>query len=164
MVYDRSALDLPGGLEEIRQLIGQGEEARVADGLPMKMLIADGTLGLVPLRAADETSGVVMIHPSALLDALTALFEAFWRIAMPIRLAGPPSSSIHTEQEETLLALLGAGMTDAAIAGHLGIGRRTVQRRVRALMDRHGAQSRPQLLLRATDRSANEDVLRSRNR
>jgi DNA-binding CsgD family transcriptional regulator len=147
--HDRTAIDIPGGLEVIRQMIGQGEEARVAEGLPMKMLIADGALGLVPLRSADATAGIVMIHPSALLDALIALFEAFWRVAMPIRRSGPISSASLTDQEEALLALLSAGMTDAAIAGHLGIGRRTVQRRIRGLMDRHGAQSRPQLLLRA---------------
>lgn len=150
VVYDHSALDVPGGLEEVRQMVGEGEEARIASGLPMKMLIADGGLGLVPLRAADETAGVVMIHPSALLDALIALFEAYWRIAMPIQLTGPVSSRSRTEQEEAILALLGAGLTDAAIASHLGIGRRTVQRRIRRMMDHHGAQSRPQLLLRAS--------------
>lgn len=164
VVYDRTALDVPGGLDEIRRMISQGEESRIAEGVPMKMLIADASLGLVPLRPGDETSGIVMIHPSALLDALIALFEAIWRIGMPIRLSGQVGSWHASDQEEALLTLLGAGMTDAAIASHLGIGRRTVQRRIRALMDRHGAQSRPQLLLQAARAgSAASDGLHDRD-
>ncbi len=147
VVYDRSALEIPGQLEEIRGLAAQGEEARVAEDVPMKMLIADGRVGLVPLRLSDESAGIVLIHASALLDALTALFEAFWRMASPIQLA---NGSGRRADEDLLVTLLAAGLTDAAMASHLRVSRRTVQRRVRALMDRHGAQSRAQLLLRVS--------------
>lgn len=41
-----------------------------------------------------------------------------------------------------ILRLLAAGATDESIARHLGISGRTVQRRVRALMDDLGVQTR----------------------
>jgi predicted amidohydrolase len=47
--------------------------------------------------------------------------------------------------DRSLLALLLAGLTDQAIAGQLGIGLRSVQRRVHDLMAQTGAQTRIQL-------------------
>ena len=44
-----------------------------------------------------------------------------------------------------MLALLLHGLTDQAIGGQLGMSQRTVQRRVRQLMERAGASSRFQL-------------------
>ena len=44
-----------------------------------------------------------------------------------------------------ILALLLAGMTDQALAGQLGLSLRTVQRRIRVLMDKAGVDTRIQL-------------------
>ena len=41
--------------------------------------------------------------------------------------------------------MLGAGLKDEAIARYLGCSLRTVRRRIAALMDRHGADTRFQL-------------------
>ncbi|POX65512.1 hypothetical protein C3481_16365, partial [Microbacterium sp. Ru50] len=46
------------------------------------------------------------------------------------------------EEEWRIVSLLGLGLPDEAIARHLGIGHRTVQRRVQALLVRLGAASR----------------------
>lgn len=47
-----------------------------------------------------------------------------------------------TEDERRILSLLAVGLSDEAIARQLGIGLRTVQRRVQALLVRLGAGSR----------------------
>ncbi|WP_197700802.1 response regulator transcription factor [Micromonospora purpureochromogenes] len=44
-----------------------------------------------------------------------------------------------------ILGLLAQGLTDAAVARQLHIGQRTVERRIAALMARHGIHSRIQL-------------------
>jgi DNA-binding NarL/FixJ family response regulator len=47
-----------------------------------------------------------------------------------------------SQQELSLIGFLAAGETDAAIARRLGITRRTLQRRLRPVLERLGAQSR----------------------
>jgi DNA-binding NarL/FixJ family response regulator len=54
--------------------------------------------------------------------------------------------------EGALLGLLAAGLTDSAIGRHLGTHPRTVQRRVRELLDRLGAGTRFQAGLQAVRR------------
>ena len=49
------------------------------------------------------------------------------------------------EMDAQILALLLAGMTDQALAGQLGLSLRTVQRRIRVLMDKAGVDTRIQL-------------------
>lgn len=59
-------------------------------------------------------------------------------------------ASLLPEQRE-LLGLLADGLSDQAIGRRLGLSRRTVQRRVRSLMDHYSVQTRFQLGLRAAD-------------
>jgi DNA-binding NarL/FixJ family response regulator len=59
--------------------------------------------------------------------------------------------------------LLVAGHKDEAIAHQLRISRRTVQRRIRRLMDKIGANSRSQVILQAARRGllAERDAVNS---
>ena len=52
---------------------------------------------------------------------------------------------LEQDVETRLLTLLGTGFKDEAIARYLGIGVRTVRRRVAALMEEHGVHTRFQL-------------------
>ncbi|OKI64354.1 hypothetical protein [Micromonospora sp. CB01531] len=85
---------------------------------------------------------------------------SLWRSAMQLRealgrrvdpnLASPKDLADPADRE--VLMLLLAGYTDAAVAARLGIGLRTMQRRVRRLMDLAGADSRVLLGWHARDR------------
>jgi DNA-binding NarL/FixJ family response regulator len=55
-------------------------------------------------------------------------------------------------RDQQLLALLAAGLTDQAIARKLGVALRTVERRVRRMMDGLGARTRFQAGLQAAAR------------
>lgn len=73
----------------------------------------------------------------------------------PTRQAGTVSrpsnrapESLLPDQHE-LLRLLAGGLSDQAIGRRLDMSRRTVQRRVRSLMDHFGVQTRFQLGMRA---------------
>jgi sugar-specific transcriptional regulator TrmB len=135
-VYERARLDAPGGLDEVRASVQAGEEARVLPHLPLKLVIFDRQWAMVPMLAGTPDH-VLVVRPSALLDGLLTLFDQHWQRAIPLfaeaGAAGEP---------DDLLAMLLTGMTDETIARRLGIGLRTVQRRVRALMDELGADTR----------------------
>ncbi|NYV74096.1 helix-turn-helix domain-containing protein [Streptomyces sp. UH6] len=155
-VYDRAAMASAGAQGEMRQYAEAGEQARVLGRLPVKLLIVDRSIALVALRTdgAGPPGAVVQIHEGALLDALTALFELVWASALPLG-HGTPAMSGKGELSATeiqLLLLLLSGLTDDAIARQLNVGKRTVNRRIRDLMDLAGASSRLQLGWQASER------------
>ena len=86
-----------------------------------------------------------------LVASLVAPFESVWRDAWPLVLATPGTDEIAEMQggpdelDLQILSLLLAGASDARVARQLDVGLRTVQRRVRALMDATGATTRIQL-------------------
>ena len=152
-VYDRGGLEMPGRLTAIRNLVENGEQARVATGVPVKMFLADDRLGLISLDRPVTSDSALVIHQSSLLDTLIALFEEIWADAVPMRFDAPGAeTSPRDEQHRVLLGLLAAGLTDEAIARHLGWHPRTAQRHVRDLMTELGAQTRFQAGLQAVRR------------
>jgi DNA-binding NarL/FixJ family response regulator len=135
-------------------MIAAGEQARLTENVPVKMFIADNRLGLIPLEVAGSADASLLIHESSMLDTLIALFDLVWERAIPIHADGEPSApgTGPGDDESALLGLLAAGLTDSAIARHLGTHPRTVQRRVRELLDRLGAGTRFQAGLQAVRR------------
>jgi Sugar-specific transcriptional regulator TrmB len=150
VVYEPAALDIPGRLRDLEAGIELGEQARSHPQLPTKLILVDDRLGLLPLLPSPMPAidSCVIVHRSSLLDALSALFEAYWGLAAPLRF---DSTVDHTEPDQRrLLALMGAGLSDAAIGRQLGISYRTLQRRIHDLMAGMHAQTRFQLGVRAT--------------
>jgi DNA-binding CsgD family transcriptional regulator len=155
-VYAREGLELPGRLEAMQRLVAAGEQARVTADLPVKMFLADDVMGLIPLERpdrADSADSALVIHSSSLLDTLSALFEAIWATAVPIRFGDEDTGAAGAEDDQRmLLGLLAVGLTDEAIGRQLGWHPRTVQRHVRRLMTELGAQTRFQAGLQAARR------------
>ncbi|WP_327712558.1 helix-turn-helix transcriptional regulator [Streptomyces sp. NBC_00464] len=152
-LYDPRALEAPSAIVRISRYVEAGEEARSGPVLPMKLMIVDRELAILPASNDDAPGGLgsVLVRPSPLLSGLIALFERFWDTGISLAaLAGrPPGRELSAgelfEEDAQLLTLLLSGLTDDGIARHLGLGRRTVLRRVKALMDRAGASTRMQL-------------------
>lgn len=97
------------------------------------------------------------MHASGLLEVLSGLFETVWREALPLRLGR--DGAVREQQPEgpdgtdlEILSLLLAGLTDASVAKQLELGLRTVQRRVRHLMEIAGVTTRLQLGWQAYER------------
>ncbi|MFD4629186.1 helix-turn-helix domain-containing protein [Streptomyces sp. NPDC058284] len=158
VVVERTVLDLPTGLEELSAAIGRDERVRVVDRVPTKLVIADGSLAMVPLTSRAAEPAALVVHASGLLESLTGLFEAVWGQALPLRL-GEDGGTLTEDAPEgpdgtdlEILSLLLAGLTDASAAKQLDLGLRTVQRRVKRLMELAGVTTRLQLGWHAYER------------
>jgi len=144
VIYTPDALELPGMVGFIEAVRHDGEETRVAPELPMWLLIVDRQVAFLPAfdDGVDIDHDHVLVRPSALLSALIALFERVWTQSVPFEptRAGTQSETAgdpvdFSADESRVLALLGAGLQDAAIAHQLTMGHRTVQRHVRHIME-----------------------------
>lgn len=148
-VYDRSVLEIPGALAMMRANVGAEDEWRIHPNAPMKLFIVDRRIALLSAVYADTgPPGSMFVHRSTLLDALAGYFDLIWSQAVPLTLDGEraaTNTSPLSTEDQVLLTLLLAGFTDQAIAARLGVGHRSVQRRVRALMDLAGVDTRVQL-------------------
>jgi len=157
VIYDAAALAVPGRMYgDILPSSAAGEQARTRPELPIKLIISDDQLALIPAAVTSRSIDTTfVIHRSPILDALIALFEAEWARATPIPAtsAGPEAAAGGPDAETaTLLAMLAAGMTDASIARSLSWSMRTTQRRMRQLMTDLGVTTRFQAGVAARER------------
>lgn len=149
-VYHPDALELPGAMAEIRSLVALGEHARVLADVPFKMHLVDDRVAMVALDSDTATVRAALVHPSALLEALTMVFESCWRRATPLDTAA--GEAAVSDEDRQLLALLAAGVKDDAISRQLGLSVRTMRRRIRRLLDLLDAQTRFQAGMEAARR------------
>lgn len=156
VVIERESLALPGRIREASSALARGERVRVTERVPTRLVVADGTLAMVPLTAQGAEPAALVVHAPGLLQSLTGLFEAVWRESLPLRLgatgAAEEAGGTPDATDLEVLSLLLAGMTDASVAKHLELGLRTVQRRVKGLMEEAGVTTRLQLGWHARER------------
>jgi DNA-binding CsgD family transcriptional regulator/sugar-specific transcriptional regulator TrmB len=160
-IYERASIEIPGRLtDHIGVGVALGEQARMLPEVPVKLVLVDDRTAVIPLQAAPTAiESAVIVHQSALLEAISALFETLWQLAIPLELGsgdvGLPDRA--TAEESRILALLTAGLPDEAIARQLGLSDRTYQRRMRDLMERLHVQTRFQLARQAARRGWLDD-------
>ncbi|AJE43154.1 helix-turn-helix transcriptional regulator [Streptomyces nodosus] len=156
VVVERAVLDQPTGITEVTAAITRDERVRVVDTVPTKLVVADRSLAMVPLTSHTAEPAALVVHASGLLELLCGLFESVWREALPLRLGSSgitepaPDGPDSTDLE--VLSLLLAGLTDVSVAKQLDLGLRTVQRRVKRLMELTGVTTRLQLGWHAYER------------
>jgi DNA-binding CsgD family transcriptional regulator len=155
-IYDEDALAAPGHLDAIKEDVRSGEEARVIAELPLKLVVADRVIGLVPLTVDQpHVEAALLLHASSLLDAFVMLFESLWDQAVPLRFND--TTSVEDQQNSSgvdveVLSLAVAGLGDDAIAARLNVSVRTVHRRIRQMMTELGARTRLQMGFLASKR------------
>ncbi|MFI6502447.1 helix-turn-helix domain-containing protein [Nonomuraea typhae] len=103
--------------------------------MPGDLAVFDRQVALVGLPG--DPSCLMEITSPLLIAGLCTLFERCWLDAGHRRQPTP--------RQYALVALLCAGLTDAAAARRLGVSERTVATEVRALMDLYGVAGRLQL-------------------
>ena len=140
-IYSSDSLEPPGAVDEAYSASDAGEISRAHPRVPMKLAIADRTSALLPLAMDQLVDSALVVHRSALLDALVELFFLLWEQSLPV-VPKAGSAPDDGSLDDRLLTMLAAGLKDNAVARHLGLSNRTVSRRVGVLMDRLGARTR----------------------
>ena len=153
-VYAAEVLDLPQRANQIRTMVELGEHARTVPLVPIKMIIVDRREALLPLGTVGSgpQENAVVVHKSAICDALIALFESVWARAVPIFTQHTADDADLAAVDRAILQLLNAGMTDDVISRQLRLSERTIRRRIADLADRLGAASRFQIGAQAARR------------
>ncbi|GGT33043.1 helix-turn-helix domain-containing protein [Streptomyces purpureus] len=154
-VLDRTALGYPGRMRSLTALVERGLRARVASGVPTKLIAVDRRITLLPPSgAADATASALVVGDCLLHNALLPLFETVWERATPLGGAGGGATGDGdgelSEGQRELLGLLAAGLKDEAIARRLGVHVHTARRRISRLLEALDAETRFQAGARAT--------------
>lgn len=137
-IYARGVLDIPGAGEMVRRCRAGGWQQRVVPELPVKMVLVDERAALLPL---DPTGmeGAALIRAPVIVAMLRSYFELLWARSVPL---GGPNPGRLSESTDQVLRLMLTGMTDAAIARHLGTSERTVRRHVASVLETLGVDNR----------------------
>ncbi|MYR60336.1 TrmB family transcriptional regulator [Streptomyces sp. SID625] len=170
VLYEQAFFDDDGAVDNVATGMRAGESARAVPSLPLRLAVADRSVAIFPLvpggpQGSPDEPTTALVRDSNLLSALVALFESYWENAVPLHLTDDATTpqALLTEEpasprtrlspvDSRLLSLLVAGVTDKAIASHMNLSRRTVQRRIQSLMERAGAETRMQLAWQAARR------------
>jgi len=126
---------------ELRRL---GSLHRVADQLPLKVMTFDRKVALLPLDLNNMANGALEVTDPVLVQSLVRVILGEWSTGRDPQRANVPSVAL-TERERTLIDLLAAGYTDAAVSRRLGMSARTIGYTLRGLMDRLQVENRFQL-------------------
>lgn len=89
-IYESSVLADPDLVTEINEYVAAGEQARVADSVPMKLCLTDGERALFSLTdpvAERLTATNIYVEHAALAASLVLSFEALWKRSTPWRTA-----------------------------------------------------------------------------
>lgn len=149
--YVVDVLDLPDARDVLAARIEGGESIRFVPRAPFSAVVVDDTAAVVDVSAHDETgAGSLLVRSRALVLAISATVEQAWRLGSPLHRA--VEDSPLDDRDHQIITLLAAGASDATIARQLGVSQRTVERRMRALMDRLGSRTRFQAGITATKR------------
>jgi len=117
---------------------------REAATVPMKLIVIDRRIALVPVDPANYEQGYLEIARPAMVSALASTFERHWADAHDPEEEQVPEVTLSA-RERTLIDLLAAGHTDAMAAEAMRISPRSVSAILRRVMDRLGADNRFQL-------------------
>ncbi|SCF28473.1 Sugar-specific transcriptional regulator TrmB [Micromonospora purpureochromogenes] len=157
VVIERAAFEDDATVAEAREALGANALVRAVPKVPTKLLVTDGVVAMAPLSVRGYAAAAVVIRAPSLVHSLVTLFESVWAAGIPVVLdlekglvdgpaAGPDPDDL------ALLSLMLSGFTDEVVGKQLGMSGRTVQRRLRALMDFTGSTSRMQLGWEASER------------
>lgn len=158
LVLDTSLLESEAALEHVERSRAQGQAVAFASGLPFSALVADSTTAVVDLTAFDvQGEGSFEVRLAPPVQAIGRLLEVMWGMSTPygrhLREAFRHEERLPlAERDQRILMLLTTGASDQVIARQSGVSVRTVERRVRYLMDHLGAATRFQAGVQAARR------------
>ncbi|MFI7060622.1 LuxR C-terminal-related transcriptional regulator [Kribbella sp. NPDC050124] len=147
MTASKQALDYASAMHRL------GGEVRATPTLPMRLLIFDQEIAIMPMDPENPTAGAVIHRSPAVVSVALALFDSYWSRAT--ELFAPEDRDDNTPltpHEAEVLRLLAGGAKDEQVARLLGISLRTARRITANLSERLDAASRFELGVAAAKR------------
>jgi len=152
-VYLQSMTVSRTGLEYAATIHRLGGEVRATPTLPLRLLIIDGALAIMPLDPESHATGAAIHRSPSVVALAMALFDAYWSRASEIFAPEDRESDTPlTAHEAEVLRLLAGGAKDEQVARLLGISLRTARRITANLSERLDAASRFELGVAAAKR------------
>jgi DNA-binding NarL/FixJ family response regulator len=139
-IYPVAVLDEPEHLEWVREWAEFGEQQRVVEEVRAEFAVLGEEVVISAQAWGAAASSAVLMRLPVLVSVFTDLFDEVWASGLPV-----PDERVGQDADTRLLTLLATGFKDEAIARYLGLGVRTVRRRVAALMDDLNVHTRFQL-------------------
>ena len=133
----------PSRLEDLADLVRTGVPVRTSATAAAKVWIVDKSLVLV-----GDGGEYTALDDGPAKRVVRALFETLWSGSVPV--SGTPRALPASEQ--ALLIMIDQGLSDAEICARSAFSRRTLFRRLEALMVRAGVSTRCQLAAEAVRR------------
>ncbi|HEX4688578.1 MAG TPA: DNA-binding response regulator [Nocardioides sp.] len=124
--------------EVLQARVEAGEEVRLIDDMPTRLMVIGATHAIVPEPLGYADSPRLLVRQGALVGALALLFEQYWERAAPVT----EPSATRSNERTFLVRQLQAGAKDEQIARTMGLSLRTVRRRIAELMIELGADTR----------------------
>jgi sugar-specific transcriptional regulator TrmB/DNA-binding CsgD family transcriptional regulator len=142
-VYLDSVRNDQGSREYVKWLLDLGGQIRTVAILPLRLLVFDRNIAVIPLNPRQSEVGVAIVQGNGPVAAMCALFDKIWESAAPYGETPSRETGLSlTELEFTVARLLAHGDTDATISRKLGVSPRTAGRIASELMAKVGAKSR----------------------
>ena len=128
--------------EVIRARAEAGEHVRILAAVPSRVAIMGTSAVLMSEHWGSSAGRRLVIRQDAIIGAITMLFDRLWDRAMSVPGLGSEPDPGRTDDRRLLLDQLSAGAKDEQIARALGLGLRTVRRRVADILEELDAESR----------------------
>lgn len=154
VVVDSTVLEVDGALDAFGRLVELGVEVRVAPRVPGSGVISDQA-AFVDLGHLDPTGpGSMLVRHHPLVEVIRIVAECLHETGTSLTRPGSaePAQPWLDERDRQILTLIAAGATDTMIARQVRISQRTVERRLRVIMDGLGATTRFQAGVQAAKR------------
>jgi DNA-binding CsgD family transcriptional regulator len=140
-IIQRNVLDDETLFRDFAVLSAGGEQIRVVDRVPTRLVVQDNEIAVIPLDTDDLDRGAIFVRIRTIIDMCVFLFERMWAEATPLfGVSSVPDAP--SGRAARVLELMATGRKDESIARSLGVGVRTVRRDISALMAELGEQTR----------------------
>ncbi|MGW7682121.1 helix-turn-helix transcriptional regulator [Kribbella sp. NPDC054772] len=151
-VYLQSMAASKQAIEYAAKMHRLGCEIRATPTLPMRLMIVDRELVVMPMDPENPTAGAVIHRTPAVVAVAIALFDSYWARGTEMFAPDERDESPLTPHESEVLRLLAGGAKDEQVARLLGISLRTARRITANLSERLDAASRFELGVAAAKR------------
>lgn len=144
VAVDTTFLEVDGSMNALGALRDSGIHVWLVPAVPFSALVVDGSSAILDVSNIQPSGiGSVLLRHPPHVQAVAAVLDRMIRTAVPLpRKLGDVLPGTGSARDTQILSLLAAGASDSTIARQVGVSQRTVERRLRTIMDSLGATTR----------------------